>query len=266
MASQDLGFVLSLSGRLAESEAELRAAVDGLDRARRDPVIAMTNLAWVLRERGAGDEAVETARAALRTARRAGDRFGLAYASRGLAGALLAAGRSTSAEQAARRAARLFEQINDPIGAAHSLRTQGEALANDPARLLEAEETFATAAEIFRSRGNRWGLTLAELSIGEAQARRGLAGADTRLREVLRFWTNENVPALRARTLVALAHLAEQADDPSAVLLKTEAYEIYRSLNAPQAKELARQLGWDDDATNDPDPVVQRRGLADRVE
>lgn len=95
------------------------------------------------------------------------------------------------------------------------------------------------------------GLALAELSLGEAQARRGHLDADTRLREALKFWTNENVPALRARTLVALAQLAEQADDPSALLLKTEAYELYRSLNAWQAKELARQLGWDEDATND---------------
>ncbi|GIF62263.1 SARP family transcriptional regulator [Asanoa ishikariensis] len=251
MASKDIGYMLGLAGQLDEAESELRAAVDGLDRFGRDSVkvIAMTNLAWVLRERGASDEAIDVVRAALRTARGAGDRFALAYASRGLAGALLAADRSALAERTARRAARLFEQINDPIGAAQSLRVQGEALAKDPARLVEAEQAFRAAAEIFRRRGHNWGLTLAELSLGEAQARRGLAGADTRLREVLRFWTAENVPALRARTLVALAQVAEQAGDPSAVLLKTEAYELYRSLKAPQAKELARQLGWDEDAT-----------------
>jgi tetratricopeptide (TPR) repeat protein len=253
MAGKDLGYVLGLGGRLDEAEGELRAAIDGLDRAGRVPVkvIAMTHLAWVLRERGAADEAIENVRAALKTARRAGDKFALAYASRGLAGALLAAGQSSSAEQTARRAVRLFEQINDPIGTAQSLRVRGEALANDSARLAEAEQAFAAAAEIFRSRGNTWGLALAELSLGEAQARRGLAGADTRLREVLRFWTDENVPALRARALVALAQVAEHSGDPSAVLLKTEAYELYRSLNAPQAKDLGRQLGWDEDAATD---------------
>jgi len=234
---------------VCSSDLELRAAVDALSRLGRDPVkvIAMTHLAWVLRERGSADQAVDTARAALRTARASGDRFALAYASRGLAGALLATGRSASAERAARRAARLFEQINDPIGAAQSLRVQGEALAMDPTRLVEAEQALTAAAEIFRSRGHSWGLTLVELSLGEAQVRRGLAGAETRLREALRFWTAENVPAMRARTLVALAQVAEGSGDPSAVLLRTEAYELYRSLNAPQAKELALQLGWDDD-------------------
>ncbi|GIF77856.1 ATP-binding protein [Asanoa siamensis] len=253
MAGKDLGYLLGLSGRLDEAEDELRAAVDDLDRAGRIPVkaLAMTHLAWVLRERGAAAEAIETARSALMTARRAADRFALAYASRGLAGALLAAGRSSAAERAARRAVRLFEQIDDPIGAAQSLRTQGEALASDATRLLEAEQTFMAAAEIFRARGHSWGLTLAELSLGEAQARLGRPGADIRLREVLRFWTAEDVPAMRARTLVALAQVAEQAGDPSAVVLRTEAYEIYRRLNAPQVKELARQLGWDEEPADD---------------
>ncbi|MEV4621104.1 helix-turn-helix domain-containing protein [Asanoa sp. NPDC049573] len=252
MASKELGFALGLSGQLDEAEHELRAAVDGLDRDGRYPVkvIAMTQLAWVLRQRGAVDEAIETVRAALMTARRGGDTFGLAYASRGLAGALLAAGRNTAAERAARRAVKLFEDIDDPIGAAQSLRTQGEAVAGDPTRLVEAENLFAAAAEVFRSRGHSWGLALAELSLGEAQARRGIAAADVRLRRVLRFWTDENVPALRARTLVALAQVAERAGDPSAVVLRTEAYELYRRLNAPQARELARQLGWDEDATD----------------
>ncbi|MEV4536600.1 hypothetical protein AB0J82_22720 [Asanoa sp. NPDC049518] len=75
-----------------------------------------------------------------------------------------------------------------------------------------------------------------------AYASRGLASA---LLAVGRASAAERTAALRARTLVALAQIA---DDASAVVLRTEAYEIYRRLNAPQTHELTRQLGWDDDA------------------
>ena len=258
MARKDLGYVLGLSGHLEAAEAQLRAAVDGLAQTDRDPVkvVAMANLSFVLRERGAADEAVKTVQSAMLTARRSGDRFALAYASRGLAGALLAVGRFDRAGRAARQAARLFRDINDPVGAAQSLRTLGEALDRDATRTLEAEEAFTDAAEIFRSRGHHWGLALTELSLGETRARRGDSRADALLRNSLKYWTNENVPALRARTLVALATVAEQADDPSAVLLLTEAYEIYRNLQAPQAQELFHRLGWEDEDGATADPQV----------
>ncbi|MEV4536213.1 tetratricopeptide repeat protein [Asanoa sp. NPDC049518] len=249
MARKDLGYVLGLTGQLDAAEEQLRSAVENLARTDRDPVtvIAMANLAFVLRQRGAVDEAVTTLQTALLTARRSGDRFALAYASRGLASALLAAGRVDRAGRAARQAARLFRDMNDLAGAAQSLRTLGEALDRDPARALEAEEAFAEAAEIFRGRGHTWGLALTELSLGETRARRQDPRAQALLRSSLRFWTDENVPALRARALVALATVAEQAGDPSAVLLLTEAYELYRGVGAPEAQALVRRLGWDED-------------------
>lgn len=250
MARKDLGFMLGLTGRLRDAETELRAASEALGRAGRDAVqaIALTSLGFVLRQRGDIEGAVRSIETALAIAQRDDDRFTEAYASRGLAGALLAAGRVDEAEYTARRAAELFQQIDDPIGAAQSLRAMGEALAHDPHRLAEAERAFEAAANVFRNRGHGWGLALAELSLGETEVRRGAPRAQERLRRALRFWTDEHVPALRARTLVALAAVAERAGDPSAQLLLTEAYEVYRSLNAPEATGLARRLGLAGDA------------------
>jgi transcriptional regulator with XRE-family HTH domain/tetratricopeptide (TPR) repeat protein len=256
MARKDLGFMLGLTGRLSDAELELRAAAEALGRAGRDDVkaIAMTSLGFVLRQRGDIEGAVQSIQTALGIAQRDGDRFAEAYASRGLAGAHLAAGRVDEAEYAARQAAQLFQQIDDPIGAAQSLRVQGEALARDPHRLVEAERAFEAAANVFRSRGHGWGLALVELSLGETEVRRGAAGAEERLRRALRFWTDEDVPALRARTLVALAAAAERAGDQSAQLLLTEAYELYRSLKAPEATELAQRLGLAADSVGQDGP------------
>ncbi len=247
LARKYIGFVLGLTGSLDDAETELRTAADELRKAGCLPAEAMarTHLGFVRRQRGDATGAVHIIRAALATARSCEDEFAQAYATRGLVGALLDNGRPHEAEHRARQAVALFERIGDPIGAAQSLRVLGEALASDVDRTSEAEQALASAAVIFRNSGHDWGLALVELSLGEIEVRRGVAGAADRLRRALRFWTDENIPQLRARTLVALGTAAENAGDPAARELLLQAYHLYQGMKAPQATELATRLGHD---------------------
>ncbi|MGN9810754.1 helix-turn-helix domain-containing protein [Micromonospora sp. BQ11] len=248
-ARKDTGFLLSLSGRLDEAERELRAATVELDATGRQTTraMALSNLGFLLRQRGDTAGAVRTVRAALEVARSCGDTFTEAYAWRGLAGALLAHGQAAEARRAARRAASLFFTVGDAVGAAQSLRTLGEALAPDPGRAGEAEEALATAAEVFRERGHEWGYALTELSLGEIEVARDRPGAVDRLRRALRYWTKESVPALRARTLVALANAAERAADGAAAReALTEALTIYQAMGSPLAAGIADRIGRSD--------------------
>ncbi|GAA3193035.1 ATP-binding protein [Nonomuraea roseoviolacea] len=256
MASGEMGLLLSLMGRLDRAEAELRHAVERLGRAGLPlaKATALTSLGFLLRQRGETAMAVDVVRSALGIARSCGDPFAEAYVLRGLAGALLAHGRPGEAEGAARQAAILFDRVGDPIGTAQSLRSLGEALAQLPAPpsaaswaasplLAEAKAALAAAAAVFRQRGHRWGLALTELSLGEIEARQGLPEAAPRLRRSLRYWTTEQVPALRARTLVALASAAENDGDPAACDLLRQAYGLYLELASPVAADLAARLG-----------------------
>jgi hypothetical protein len=229
---------------------------------------ALSSLGFVLRQRGDTLAAVDVLHCALDIARSCGDPFTEAWVLRGLAGALLARDRAGEAELAARRAATLFGRVGDPIGTAQSLRALGEALAHTPAppsaaarrpsatstcllpapaqvsrRLAEAEKALAAAAAIFRERSHRWGLALTELSLGEIQARQGAPEAAARLRRSLQYWTREQVPALRARALVALACAAENNGEPGARDLLRQAYELYQDLGSPAAADLAARLG-----------------------
>ncbi|MEV0594841.1 tetratricopeptide repeat protein [Nonomuraea cavernae] len=250
MARKDLGFVLSLSGRLDEAQAALRGAAEELGDVGRHATraIALTSLGFVLRQRGDTAQAVEVIQTALAGARACGDRFAQAYALRGLSGALSADGRTAQAAEAARRAAALFTRVGDPIGVAQSLRALGEALAHEDHRSGEAEEALTAAAAVFQESGHSWGLVLTELSLGEMQARQGVPEAVGRLRQCLQFWTDKRVPALRVRTLLALASAAERAGDPAARDLLVEVFGLYREVGSPAAAELARRLGLPEDA------------------
>jgi tetratricopeptide (TPR) repeat protein/transcriptional regulator with XRE-family HTH domain len=245
MTVGNIGFVLAVAGRLGEAGTALRTAADELARVERHTAraSALTTLGFVLRQRGETAEAERVIREALALSRSYGNRSIEAYASRVLASTLLAAGQHQKAARAARRAATLFQQIGDPLSAAQSMRTLGEALAEVPGRLVEAEQTLTAAAAQFEDRGYAWGYALTELSLGELEVRRGAPGAADRLRRALGYWVGEQVPALQARTLVALAGAAEQAGDPEARRLLLEAYEIYQELKAPEAAELANRLG-----------------------
>jgi DNA-binding SARP family transcriptional activator/tetratricopeptide (TPR) repeat protein len=245
MARKYVGFVLGLVCRFDEAEAQLRVAVDQLRLAgsHANESVTLTNLGFVLRQRGDLAGAIDSIRAALAIAESCGDLFAQAYATRGLAGAQLDSGQVRDGERSARRSVALFEQIGDPIGAAQSLRALGEALATDPHRAAEAHEVLTSAATIFQDRGFAWGLALVELCLGELEVRRRVPGAADRLERTLRFWTNENIPLLRARTLVALGTAAEQTGDPAAQDLLLRAYRLYEELNAPQTAELAERLG-----------------------
>ncbi|MET8053927.1 tetratricopeptide repeat protein [Streptosporangium sp. NPDC005286] len=240
LARRYIGFTLGLIGRLDEAEAEIRVAVRELRLTgqRSAEAVALASLGFVLRQRGDSAEAVDILRAASLIARSCGDRFAQAYSLRGLSGAFLAQGKVQEAQRAARRSVTLFEQIGDLIGTAQSLRVLGEALAHEPHRLVEAERVLGGAAALFRERGHSWGLALTELSLGEVELGRDAEGATDRLHRSLRYWTDNQVPALRARTLVALASAAERAGDPDARRLLASAHRIYRELGIPAANAL----------------------------
>lgn len=246
-----IGFTLGLIGRLDEAEAEIRAAVRELRLTgqRSAEAVALTNLGFVLRQRGDGAEAVTVLRAASLIARSCGDRFAQACSSRGIAGAFLVQGRVQEAQRAARRSVTLFDQIGDLIGTAQSLRVLGEALAHEPHKRAEAERVLGGAAALFREQGHSWGLALTELSLGEVELNRDAEGAADLLHRSLRYWTDNQVPALRARTLVALASAAERAGAPDARELLESAHRIYRELGIPAADELATRLGTLGDTT-----------------
>ncbi|MGA5763724.1 ATP-binding protein [Nonomuraea bangladeshensis] len=250
LAGKEIGFMLSLVGRVQEAEAELRTAAERLGQADLPlaRALALTSLGFVLRERGDTAEAVDVITSALSIARSCGARFTEAYALRGLSGALRACDRPRQAQAAAREAAAIFEQVGDLIGTAQSLRVLGEALAHEPHRLEEVQQALTAAAALFREQGHRWGLALTELSLGEIEARQGNPEAAARLRRSLRYWVDEQVPALQARTLVALADAGEQQGDPAARELLMRAYQIYQALEAPAAAELARRLGMQEGA------------------
>ncbi|MEU6722810.1 helix-turn-helix domain-containing protein [Nonomuraea wenchangensis] len=245
LAGKEVGFMLSLIGRVQEAEAELRTAAERLGQADLPlaRALALTSLGFVLRERGETAEAVDVITSALSIARSCGARFTEAYALRGLSGALRACDRPRQAQAAAREAAAIFEQIGDLIGTAQSLRVLGEALAHEPHRLEEVQQALTAAAALFREQGHRWGLALTELSLGEIEARQGNPQATARLRRSLKYWVDEQVPALQARTLVALADAGEQQGDPATRELLLQAYQIYQALEAPAAAELACRLG-----------------------
>jgi hypothetical protein len=156
--------------------------------------------------------------------------------------AVLADGCPADAERAAARAAALFDRFGDAIGAAQSLRVRGEALASDPARFVEAQQAFTVAADAFRDRGYDWGVALCDLSLGEVEARAHAAEAPQRLRRALRYWTRQNVPALQARTLVALADAAERAGGTDSRRLLRRAHRLYRDLSMPAADAVAARL------------------------
>lgn len=243
MAGKEIGFVLGILCRLDEAAGMLRTAEEELDRIGRQDsrALALTSLAFVLRQRGEVDEAVQIARAAQALGEAQRNRFVQAYAGRGLAGALLSAGLRDEAAHWARRAAELYTGIGDPIGAGQSLRALGEALADDPARHGEAEQLLRRAAALFRSHGYRWGLALTELSLGELLVRRNTVEAVEMLRASLRFWSDEAVPALRARALVALADAEERLGGDARVLLE-QAFEHYTAIGSPAAAAVARRL------------------------
>ncbi|SBT43226.1 ATP-binding protein [Micromonospora auratinigra] len=232
-ARKDLGFILGLSGALDEAEGELRAAADELALVGNPgTAIALTNLAFVQQQRGNAAAALETSEAALLVARTGDSPITEAFALRRLSSTRLENGRVAEAQQAARRAVELFQWSGDAIGAAQSMRALGEALARDPARRAEAEQVFARAADLFRERGHRWGLALTELSLGELEATHDGPAAVERLRRALHYWTEESVPALRARTLVALA-VASESDDPvAAAEFRAEAAQVRRQLGS----------------------------------
>ncbi|MDG6107225.1 helix-turn-helix domain-containing protein [Dactylosporangium aurantiacum] len=243
MAGKEIGFVLGLLGRLDEAEWMLRTAEEELDRIGRQDsrALALTSLAFVLRQRGESGEAVRIARAAQALGEAQRNRFVQAYAGRGLAGALLSAGLRDEAAHWARRAAELYTGIGDPIGAGQSLRALGEALADDPAHHGEAERLLRGAATLFRGHGYRWGLALTELSLGELLVRRGTGEAVEVLRASLRFWSDEAVPALLARALVALADAEERRGGDARTLLE-QAFEHYTAIGSPAAAAVARRL------------------------
>lgn len=244
MVRKELGFMLALTGRVVEAETELRAAIEGLGGPQHAATraIALNSLGFVLRQRGETEEAVTTATEAFTLARDTGDPFIVAYTSRGLAGALLAAGRTREVEAAAKRAALLYEQLGDLVGAAQSLRTLGEAIAQDRDRTAEARQAFTDAAALFTNRSHTWGLALTELSLGELAVSHGIGDATEHLHKALRYWTENAVPPLRLRTLVALATAAERSGDPSARQLLVEAYGLSREISSPMTDELARRL------------------------
>jgi tetratricopeptide (TPR) repeat protein len=244
LAAQDHAFVMALSGRLAEAEQELLETIPQLTGfpLRQAEAIALTSLAFVHRQQGRLDVAVRDARAALVAARSCGDRFAEAYACRGLAGALVQSGRLRSAQRVARRAVASFDAIGDPIGAGQSLRTLGEALTGDPERSPEARRALMAAASIFRDRGFVWGICLAELSLAELELLRDGRTSVERLDRCLEFWTREKVPALTARTLVALARATEGRDGPKARRLLKKAHQLYVTLDPPQAASIAARL------------------------
>ncbi|MFC7549037.1 ATP-binding protein [Plantactinospora sp. GCM10030261] len=242
MAGKELGFVFGLMGRLAEAEAELCGAIDGLaDDRLPNRAIALCSLGFVHRQRGDTTGAVRFLRRASTIARSCDDPFAQAYTNRGLAGAYLANGQPGPAERAAAKAATLFARIGDVIGAAQGMRVRGEALAAEPGRLADAEWVLRAAAEAFQARGHDWGFALAELSLGEVETRTAAPGAAARLRRSLRYWSKENVPALRARTLVALAEAVDRDGRPDTRLLR-RAHRIYRDLSMPAADTIAARL------------------------
>ncbi|WP_179266262.1 helix-turn-helix domain-containing protein [Asanoa hainanensis] len=232
LARKELGFRYSLTGHLDEAVTELHVAAGSLRRLGLAGALVITlgNLSFLLRQRGEGEGAVRHSTEAAELAEQAGDPYLIGQTSRGLAGALRAVGRLAEAELAARRSATLFERIGDLIGAAQSLRVLGEVLAEDPARAAEAERTYAAARKMFASRGYDWGLALTELSHGELAVRYGLDGGPERLHRALLFWSENEVPVLRARTLLALAVAAERSRDPAAERLLAEAHTLYRTL------------------------------------
>ncbi|GIJ57174.1 helix-turn-helix domain-containing protein [Virgisporangium aurantiacum] len=244
LAGKDLGFALGLAGRLPDAEAELRAAADGLADVGlpANRAIALSSLGFVRRERGDVAAAVRTLRSASTVARGCGDLFAQAYVGRGLAGVFLADGRPGEAERTAARAAALFDRVGDAIGAAQSRRVRGEALAREPARSAEARQVFTDVIDVFRRRGYDWGLALCELCLGEVEVREGVREAPARLHRALRYWTRENVPALQARTLVALADAAERDGAPDARRFLRRAHRLYVELSMPAADAVAARL------------------------
>jgi hypothetical protein len=118
----------------------------------------------------------------------------------------------------------------------------GEALASDPARFAEARQAFTVAADAFRDRGYDWGVALCDLSLGEVEVRAGAPRAPERLRRALRYWTRENVPALQARTLVALADAAERTGGTDPRRFLRRAHRLYSDLSMPAAERVAARL------------------------
>lgn len=226
-ARKDLGFILGLSGKLDEAEAELRGAAEELALVNEPTAaIALVNLAFVQQQRGHSGAALETSEAALAVAR--AHRSGIieAFALRRLSSTCLDNGRIDASQQAAQRAVELFHWAGDAIGAAQSMRALGEALARQVHRRAAAQQVLAAAAVLFEERGHSWGLALTELSLGELEAADGTAGAVERLHRSLRYWTEQSVLPLQVRTLTALAVASEHVDPSAAAEFRARAERL----------------------------------------
>jgi tetratricopeptide (TPR) repeat protein len=209
VAGRDIGFLYALTGKLEEAEVSLRLAERELHHADLPShhAVALANLGFVLRQQGKTDEAVRTLRWAASVAADHGTAYSQAYTTRALATALLAAGEVTQAQQHARQAAAAFTDLGDHIGAAQSLRVLGEGLGRAANGSEQALPVLDQALTLFRDHGFTWGVALTELTIGEILARHHEPGALHLLQRSLAYWTREQVPALRARTLHALQNV-----------------------------------------------------------
>jgi transcriptional regulator with XRE-family HTH domain/tetratricopeptide (TPR) repeat protein len=212
LAQRDMGFTYAITGRLDQAVPALRDAEAQLDRAglHAQRAIALTNLGFALREQGHATQAVRTLRVATALAEQRGDRYSHAYASRGLATALLAVDQIRPAQAYGQQAAAAFAEIDDRIGTGQSLRVWGEALSRDKDRSADAEPVLREALNLFRANAFDWGIALTELTLGELFARRHHPEASTILRRSLEYWNTAGIPALQQRAQRALNTIADE--------------------------------------------------------
>ncbi|WP_030165184.1 AfsR/SARP family transcriptional regulator [Streptomyces sp. NRRL S-813] len=180
---------------------------------------------------------------AIESFRALGDRPGEASALCNLSRIHLATGRTESAVSLARQGTAMYDAMGHALKGANGRYALGLALTQS-GRHAEATECLYQALQVFRdSRQRLWeGMTLfrlAELDLAAGRPAQAAANADTALtllRGIGGDWRRGNVLTVLGRALQGIG----QTD--RAQVCWTEALEIFASLDAPEADEVARLL------------------------
>ncbi|MFE9448387.1 BTAD domain-containing putative transcriptional regulator [Streptomyces sp. NPDC006739] len=192
-------------------------------------------IGYVHREQGRAAEAREALFQALDLYRAAGDRNGEALTLRSLALCHRAEDAHAEAERLLHEALAVFASLQDTFGVMYTEQSLAKVELRT-GRTERARERLSRCLAVARERQDRFGEALVLRTLGETHLAAGEPGrAREPLEHALALWTELRLPLWRARTLWDLAEA--RGDDGAARAARSEALEVFRSLDCREARE-----------------------------
>lgn len=243
-----LGVVWRLLGRLSDAQAFLDHARTMFEEAhdRHATACVSMHLGSLFRDQGNHRKAVATLQSALDTFRAAGDRRGQARTLWSLGSVHQAQNQLDHAGELYRQMLEITSETGDPLGAAYA----AQALATIHIRQGKAalaQPGLTDCLEEFRQLHDPYGEGLTLTALGELHHAEGrLDLSNEYLSSALGQWEDLQLPLWRARTLRDLGDLHQARGEPEdARSTWREALAVFQQLDAPEAADLATQLGYE---------------------